>query len=247
MKSNAETIAEHAVFEQGKVKDITAVIRASGLTPVGLKDLLLKVAEGPASPRIKVVLDGLCNLPLTEGRKLLTQTVTDAKPKDKAARRTDRVFRTLQVRVSECRQLYGAVKLVEGFRQKVADIGWHDSIMQAREALEIRNIKADGGPILTKEQVAAKREGSAIKEQLAEQLVGVNVNDEAAMHAAASRAVTAARDGMQASKIKAHAERIIKADGHAYALTLADYIIAWEPAEVKQPEQAEPEQVQQVA
>src|SRR3990167_3438671 len=101
-----------------KVASITAQIYQAGLTPTGLKDLLLAVdqeASASTSARITTILNGLRNLPLTDGRKLLTETI-----------KADKDNKALKVRVSECRQVYGAVKLFDGFREMVESksMGW---------------------------------------------------------------------------------------------------------------------------
>ena len=218
-----------------QVTAITAAIRAAGLTPTGLEDLLLTVdaeASKTTVARIKVILDGLCNLPLTEGRSLLSETAKPhgADDAEKQEYRKTPKFRTVKQRVSECRQLYGAVKLIEGFRAMIEEksLGWASAVSAARIQLEGKNLKPDGGPVVSQSEREAKALKAARIEVLAERMTG---NAEADKDLLAT-ADAAARANLFKAEIEAHANRIGSVKGKDYCLALADALMMWEPKEV---------------
>ncbi len=217
---------------------LQAIKHAAGFTAVGLADALIRATDVPstseATARVRVILDGLCNLPMTEGRKLLSEAVKVYKPKegDKDPAHLS-LYKTVQVRSSEARQLYGAVKCIDGFHDSINDDGWIPAVSKARVALALRGIKADGAKIETPEQRQAKRETAAIVETLAESLVGVDTKDEAVVGKLAAEAADKARGKMFSDKINAHANRIMSAEGRDYGLALADALVAWEPKEIE--------------
>ncbi len=208
-----------------QVSSITAAIQAAGITPTGMIDLLLRASTAEASneakARVKVILDGLCNLPLTEGRALLKETAKTAKgtPNEKVIR----------VRVSECRSLYGAVKLLPDFRAKAESAGWHNAVGQAREALEAANLKPDGGQITTPEQRAAKQEQNAMFEILAENMVGVDTRDESKVAEIVRESAETARNVLAQKAVLAHADRLCKAYSPEYITALIDAMMNWAP------------------
>lgn len=209
---------------------IVPAIQAAGITPTGLKDLLLTVdaeASKTTVARIKVILDGLCNLPLTEGRKLLTETAKVAKGSSEE--------KTVKTRVSECRQLYGAVKLIEGFRKAVEEkgMGWSPAVSRARLELENAHIKPDGGPIKTPEMLAKARMEDQVKIMLEAEVISADGNDQRTVGELAKHAREQAFEVLYKADVQAHAERIGKAKGKDYCLDLADALMAWEPKEVQ--------------
>ena len=213
-----------------QVSAITQAIRSAGLTPTGLKDLLLTVdaeASATTKARIKVILDGLCNLPLTEGRAILKETAKEAKDTPQA--------KTVKQRVSECRQLYGAVKLIQGFRDRVENdgLGWAPAVNAARQALEGANLKADGGRAESPEEKAAKALEKATQAVAAEMLAA-NADETLTVNALMEAAKERARDQAVHARVKAHADRIMKAEGTLYGEMLANALLNWEPT----PEQA---------
>lgn len=211
-----------------QVSSITQAIHASGITPTGLADLLLQVdseASASTKARITVILDGLCNLPLTEGRKILTETAKQAK--DTAQERT------VKQRVSECRQLYGAVKLLDGFRAMIESkgMGWSPAVSAARLHLEQKGIKADGGKIVSPEQRITNATEAHVSEAIKAELLVADANDTRTVGELAEHARTTANEKMFAERVTAHANRIMKAEGKDYGLALADALMVWEPAE----------------
>ena len=209
-----------------QVSSITQAIQSSGLTPTGLSDLLLSVdAEASKSEvaRMTVILDGLCNLAITEGRKLLTETAKQAKgtPKEKV----------VKVRVSEARQLYGAVKLIPDFRKGIEEkgFGWHTAVAAARNHLEAKGIKADGGAVKTPEQRADAKLRDKAEVILKAEILSADGSDERTVAELRAEAFGKADSVIQAERVKAHAKRIMEAEGKEYGLALADELLAWEP------------------
>ncbi len=215
-----------------KVASITAAIQAAGITPTGLKDLLLNVVAEQASPRVKVMLDGLCNLPLAEGGKIISEMLKANKPKD--GEEVPAEYRTLKVRASECRQVYGAVKFSEGFREYAENNGWHSTVSEARKVLESKGLKWNGSPLTTPEERAAKAEGKAIVEILAENLIGVDTSDAERVAEIARHSAESARSKLFTDKVAAHANRIMTREGTSYGMALADALMAWTPAPEQQ-------------
>ena len=210
-----------------KVASITAQIHQAGLTPTGLKDLLLAVdteASASTSARITTILNGLCNLPLTDGRNLLTETL-----------KADKENKALKVRVSECRQVYGAVKLFDGFRAMVESksMGWSAAVSAARTKLASAKLKADGSQVVSAEAKAAKQD-HAFK---AEVLAGLAEDTDAAKVAEILQSMPALKIK---AKAEAHALRIGKAEGESYCIALAEALmgLTWE---VEQMEEGRPE------
>lgn len=205
-----------------QVSSITQAIQSSGLTPTGLSDLLLSVdaeASKTEVARMTVILDGLCNLAMTEGRKLLTETAKVAKgtPKEKV----------VKVRVSEARQLYGAVKLIPDFRTGIEEkgMGWHTAVQAARHHLEAKGIKADGGAIKTPEQRAQERLTDKAEVILKAEILSADGADQRTVAELRAEAEAKAGAVLMADKVKAHAKRIMEAEGREYGLALADEII----------------------
>ena len=211
---------------------IVPAVRASGLTPTGLTDLLLQVdAEASASTkaRITVILDGLCNLTLSDGGKLLTATAKESKWKP--------TEKTIKVRVSECRQLFGAVKLFDGFRKVIEEkgMGWSSAVSAARLQLAEKHLKANGDHAPTKEEKATAQAKANTLEILAENMVG-DASDENAVREAADRTAERLTSvGRSAEAVKRHAERIIKDFGMGYAVAVSDAIVDAYNASVQEP------------
>jgi len=219
----------------------SAGMYAAGLTATGLTDLLLNVdaeASSTAKARIKVILDGLCNVPLAEGRQILTEVTKTAKGKP--------TEQTVKQRVSECRQLYGAVRLIEGFRKGIEDsnMGWSNSVSRARVELASAGLKANGDRIKSKDEIKAEKAVKVMTATLAENLIGVDTSDEGRVaEIAQTSAERANLLGASAGMVKAQAERIVKAYGMAYAVALSDAIVdlfnkAEESADVTEEQQA---------
>lgn len=212
-----------AVVQHGE--KMVAITRAAGLTATGLKDLLLHVEEAAPSAeqqaRIRVILDGLGNLALADGRKLLTETVKLVKDKESAE------YRTIKVKASEARSIFGAVRLVKGFREQAEKLGWHKAVTESRNVLIEHHLKADGGAILTEEQAKAKAEAeaesNAIKELAERRKRGEQV---AVSEEEVKKILESAHQQEYLNAIKEQAERLIKAKGTDYALKLAQELIA---------------------
>lgn len=231
-----------------QVNSITQAIRSAGLTPTGLTDLLLQVdqeASASTKARITVILDGLCNLTLTDGGKLLKETAKAAKgqPTEK----------TVKVRVSECYQLFGAVKLFDGFRAMIENknLGWSPAVSAARLQLAEKHLKANGDHAPTKEEKAEAQAKANTLAILAENMVG-DASDEVALAEAAQRtAERLATVGASEKAVKTHAGRIIKQYGMDYAVAVSDEIVARYnaalEADAKADEQYEAEKVAQAA
>ena len=213
-----------------QVSSITQAIQASGLTPTGLTDLLLSVdaeASNTEKARMQVILDGLCNLAMTEGRKLLTETAKSAKGSAKE--------KVVKVRVSECRQLYGAVKLIPDFRKGIEEkgMGWHTAVQAARHHLEAKGIKADGGAVKTPEQRTDEKLRDKAEVILKAEILSADGADQRTVAELRAEAFGKADSVIQAERVKAHAKRIMEAEGREYGLALADELINWEPEAAK--------------
>jgi len=73
-----------------------------------------------------------------------------------AAKEAAKVSDTMKQRMSEARQLYGALHQVEGFQPSAGE-GYHRTIAKAREALANAKINWQGKPLLDKSEKASKR------------------------------------------------------------------------------------------
>ena len=206
-----------------QVSSITQAIQSAGLTPTGLADLLLNVdaeASASAKARITVILDGLCNLPLQDGRKILTETA-------KLGKGTP-TEQTVKQRVSECRQLYGAVRLIEGFRKGIeeAGMGWSNAVSRARVELAEKHLKANGERVKTPEQVQAARVKANVLEIMAEN-IGDDIGDANARAESAARVeAQLATVGRSQETVNKHAARLVKDHGMDYAVAVSDAIVA---------------------
>ena len=201
-------------------------VHAAGLTASGLTDLLLKVdaeASATTKARLTVILDGFGNLPLQDGRKIMAQATKDAKGKP--------TEQTIRQRVSECRQLIGAVRLIEGFREGIekAGMGWASAVSRAREELASKGIKANGDRVKSKAELAAEKAQKSVLITLAENMAGMSQEDrrdsEKVGAIAAQAAETVADIGAAVSQVKRHAEQIVKVKGMSYAVELSNAIV----------------------
>ena len=214
---------------QANVSSITPVLQAvhaAGLTATGLTDLLLSVdreASEGTKARLQVILDAFGNLPLQDGRKIMSEATKAAKglPTEQ----------TIRQRVSECRQLVGAVRLIEGFREGIesAGMGWASCVSRARVELAEKGLKANGDRVKSKEEMAAEKAQAAVLATMAEEMAGLSQEerrDTATIgQIAAEAASKVAELGASRASIKKHAEQIIKLRGMAYAVELSNAIV----------------------
>mgnify|MGYP001575280843 CR=1 FL=1 len=194
---------------------------STGFTATGLADALARVTDVPDSPeaqsRLQAISGGLSALPLTEGRKLLTEAVKASQDNP-----------TVKVRASECRQIYGAFKVVVGFDKALVNIGWHKAVSLARNALEEHNLKADGGRLKSDAEKAADKLASNMAKPLAAEILAAGpdaVKDEGRMAEITTKATQSAISNMIGNEVQAHAERIVKAKGAKYAAMLSEKLL----------------------
>ena len=197
------------------------VLTSTGFTASGLADALVRVTDVPDSPeaqsRLQAIIGGLSALPLTEGRKLLTEAVKASQDNP-----------TVKVRASECRQIYGAFKVVVGFDKQLVSIGWHKAVGLARAALEEHNLKADGGRLKSDAEKAADKLASNMVKPLAAEILAAGpdaVKDENIMASITTKATQSAISNMVANEVQAHAERIVKVKGAKYAALLSEKLL----------------------
>ena len=190
-----------------------------------MADALARVTDVPDSPeaqsRLQAIIGGLSALPLTEGRKLLTEAVKVHKP-------TDAEYGVVKVRASEARQIYGAFKVVVGFDKSLVNIGWHKAVSLARKALDEHNLKADGGRLKSDAEKAADKLASNMAKPLAAEILAAGpeaVKDVAKMAELTTKATTQAIGNMLNNEVQAHAERIVKVRGAGYAALLSEKLL----------------------
>ncbi len=206
---------------------VASIVSASGTTPTGLKDMLLRAGtaevSGEAKARVKVILDSLSVLPLTEGNKLLKATAKVAKGTAEE--------KTVKVRVSEARRVFGACKFFPDFKGKAESAGWHEAVRMARESLKAAGITANGDKVLTSEQKAEKAETAASVQIMAEALAGTSKENrtQAFLAEVATKAAEGAQSRLMDDRAKAHAERIVETEGWEYASTLISHLLNHEP------------------
>lgn len=197
-------------------------IVSTGFTASGLADALVRVTDVPDSPeaqsRLQAIIGGLSALPLTEGRKLLTEAVKVHKP-------TDAEYGVVKVRASEARQIYGAFKCILGFDKALVNIGWHKAVSLARKALDEHNLKADGGRLKSDAEKAADKLASNMVKPLAAEILAAGAEAEGRMTEIAAKATTQAIGNMMTNEVQAHAERIVKAKGAKYAALLSEVLL----------------------
>lgn len=203
---------------------VAEIVRASGFTPEGLKNALLHVEDAPISSeqqaRLQVILNGFDNLPLTESRTLLTAAVKCVEDKKSAE------YRSIKVKASEARAIVGAYKLVPEFKGQVKTLGWHKAVTAAREALTEHKLTADGSPVLTTEQEAARSEREA-KAAAIRMLADKAAKGEVV--SVSEEAVTEMLQGLHQHEYLAAIEKqaagILKVKGIDYSLKLAQELI----------------------
>src|SRR3990167_1786830 len=211
---------------------------AAGLTCTGMADSLRQVtgiSDAAASARVKAVFDPLMQMAFSDGRKFLTDTVSSTKPTKEA--KPDRV---VEVRASEARQIYGALKMIEGF--SIEGLAWEAAYLKAKETLKAKGIRASGDKVLTEEQKALKAIASEQPTILAE-LMAAPENAERKASEIAAQAQRLASERVSESDVKKHAARIVKANGLPYAIRLYGALeIAIAEAETEQTQETTVEQ-----
>lgn len=228
------------------VQSITAAVQAAhsaGLTATGLTDLLRAVdaeASGSAKARLAVILDSFGNIPLQDGRKIMAEATKAAKGQPDE--------QTIRQRVSECRQLVGAVRLIEGFREGIekAGMGWASCVSRARVELAAKGLKANGDRVKSKEEIAAEKQQAAILTTLAENMAGLSQEErrdaETVARIAADAAERVATVGASSEAIRKHAAQIVKVRGMVYAVELSNAIVDLFNAKYEQDKAETPEQ-----
>ena len=196
-------------------KTLHIAYAAAGLTPTGMADLL-RNATGKASEeqatRLQSIIGPLCNMAFTDGRKFLSDTVASTK-----ATKDDKPDAVVKVRASEAGTIYGAVKMLPGF--KTDGLGWHGAVTAAREALKAAGIKASGDKVLTDEQKATLAIAKVAQPIMAEMLVNP-ANGEMKASEVAAQAQKLAAAKVAGSEVEQHAARIVKAQGADYGRLL---------------------------
>lgn len=209
---------------------ITNAIKASGFTATGLADALQRVTEvavtSEAQARVKVILDGLCNLTLSDGGKLLSEAV-------KAVKDT-KAEKTVKVRASEARQIFGTVKARPEMREKIENAGWHGGVKLARDTLASMGIKWNLAKIQSPEERQAKQIASTAESIIQAEILAADGDDQRTIGQLAEMAKQKAAATLTAEKVAAHANRIMKGEGKEYGIMLAEALLAWTPeAETK--------------
>src|SRR3990167_11027448 len=211
---------------------------AAGLTCTGIAESLRQVtgvSDAAAAERVKAVVTPLLNMAFSDGRKFITDTVSSTKATKEA--KPDRV---VEVRASELRQIYGALKMVEGF--SIEGLAWEASYLKAKETLKAKGIRASGDKVLTEEQKALKAIATEQPTILAE-LMAAPENAERKASEIAAQAQKIAAERVSESDVKKHAARIIKANGVPYAIRLYHALaIAIAEAETEQTQETTVEQ-----
>ena len=204
---------------------MVAVKHAAGFTPTGLCDALMRVTtaevSSEAKARIKVILDGLCNLPLTDGGKLLSEAVKVAKDTPTAG--------TVKQRASEARQVFGAVKYKPELRTVLEDAGWFNAVSQARDVLKSAGIKWNMAKIVSPEERAQHALAAEADSIIKAEILAADGDDQRTVGQLAEQAKAKAQASLTAERIAKHADRIMKSEGEEYGLALADALMSWKP------------------
>jgi len=192
-------------------------LASAGFTATGLADALRRVGDAPASneevTRLQSIVGPLMNMALQDGRTLIGEAVASTKPTKES--KPDHV---VEVRATECRNIYGALKLIPGF--SVENLGWHRANAAAKEALRQAGINNQGNPRLTDEEKAKKELEGAYSVQDALAIQGdTTLSAEDKIKKLADLKAAAAAKVVDEAGMK-HARRIVKTEGIAYARTL---------------------------
>ena len=190
-------------------KTAIATLVSTGFTATGLADALARVTDVPDSAeavgRLQSIINGLCSIPLTDGRTLLTEAV--------------KVNENIKTRASEARQIIGAYKLVTGFSDKLNGIGWHKAVKAARDALAAANITATGARIKTD----AEKDAAKLIDAAADLQEEALLNDpEGALGKTLKEYAVAAAQKMAWNDANATADRIYKTKGAGFCIMLVE-------------------------
>lgn len=190
---------------------------SAGLTATGCADLLIRVGEAAPSAeemtRCNAIIQPLMQMDLASARSLLTEAVK-TEPDKKSGR-----YNVLKARASDARNIIGALKLVPGF--KLDGLGWNKGADAARLALKEHGITNSGATVETPEEKAAHARDTIEAELFTKHKAELQSGEMTLAHLtelAAKQAVDA--------EVKKQADRIIEQKGKAYALLLAQTLIA---------------------
>lgn len=138
---------------------------------------------------------------------------------------------SIKTRLSECRQLFGAIRHCE---LDIKGLGYHVAVKSARDALNAKGIKFDGSPIKSAEEKQQAKDNLLSRKAAKDVSDNFDFNQANAMEVFANAVIDrkaeleqeALEDSLAKAleKIEKHGSKIISEFGTNYALVLADWL-----------------------